>query len=504
MPDTNVKKLALVILDGWGIGQKNNTNPLYTANLPNLAQIKSFFPCLSLQAGGLAVGLPWNEEGNSEIGHLTISAGRIVYQSVAQIDTLINNGSFLKNPALLKAFEVARQRGSSVCFSGLLGTGITHSSLKHLLTLIGMAERFGINYKLHLFTDGRDGPPKEGLKLLAELPEEKIGSISGRFYAMDRDGHLDRTSLAFKAMTSEDGISDSPSDYFRKVYSSGTTDEFIRPASFGKNLSINASDSIIFFNFRKDRMKQISAMFRKSFPETEMVSFAEYEPMNGIPAAFNLETIVNPLPKILADAGLVQLRVAESEKKAHVTYFFNGEEEEPFPNEFRVIIPSRKVAHHDQFPEMMADEITTRVTAAIEERSYGFILVNYANPDIIAHTGNFDATVKAAEIVDREIGLIADACLRTGTILVITSDHGNAEQLINSQTGERDTKHNANPVPLIVLDAPFKRTRGAEEIGENENAIVGSLCDIAPTILKLMSIRKPAEMTGQDLTSYLK
>ncbi|MFA5052688.1 MAG: 2,3-bisphosphoglycerate-independent phosphoglycerate mutase [Parcubacteria group bacterium] len=503
MPHTNIRKLVLIILDGWGIGPKDNTNPLYVAKLPNLDQIKASFPCLSLQSSGLAVGLPWNEEGNSEIGHLTISSGRIIYQSVAQIDSSIVNGSFFENKVFLEAFGGAKQRNASVCLVGLLGSGITHSSFKHLSALISMAEKLGVDYKLHLFTDGRDGPPKESLELLSRLPEEKIGSLSGRYYAMDRDNHLDRTEFTFKAMTAESDKTITPSDYVRESYASGITDEFLRPASFGKNLSVKPSDSVIFFNFRKDRMKQISKMFRTSFPKTEIVSFTEYEPGIGIPAAFSLDTIPNPLPKIIASEGIMQLRVAESEKKAHVTYFWNGEDEDPFQNEFRIIIPSNKVASHDQFPEMMAAEITDRVTTAVEEGSYGFILANYANPDIIAHTGNFDAVVKAVEIIDRGIGLIANACLKTNTTLVITSDHGNAEKLVDPQTGQKDTKHNASPVPFIVMDNRFMRDRSPEEIKGQESLSVGSLCDIAPTILKLMGIPKPPEMTGQDLTSYL-
>ena len=503
MPNTNYRKLALVILDGWGVGPKDNTNPLYSANLFNFNKIKESFPCLSLQASGLAVGLPWNEEGNSEIGHLTIGAGRVVYQTIARIDDAINNGAFFENPVLLEAFAKAKQSGSSVCFAGLLGGGIVHASIKHLLALISLAEKLKVDYKLHLFTDGRDGPPKGALELLSRLPANKIGSISGRFYAMDRDNHLERTSSAYKNMTDGKPISDTPSSYIEKSYSTGITDEFIRPACFNQELLIKPSDSIIFFNFRKDRMRQLAKMFHESLPNTYISSFVEYNNGSGVPAAFSANNVPNPLPKIIADHKIAQLRVAESEKRAHVTYFFSGEQEEPLPNEFRIIIPSRKLASHDQAPEMRAEEITTRIITAIEEGSYGFIFANYANPDIVAHTGNFEATVKAAELIDKELGLIASACLKTNTILVITADHGNAERLINVRTGEKDTKHNPSPVPFIVVDHQFARVRTPAEITENENLVIGSLCDIAPTILKLMGITKPVEMTGQDLTSYL-
>lgn len=503
MSDTNNQKLVLVVLDGWGIGPKDNTNAIYSAKTPNLEKIKAYFPCLSLQASGLAVGLPWNEEGNSEIGHLSIGAGRIVYQSAAQIDSSINDGSFFDNPAIIKAFESAKKRGSSVCFAGLIGSGMTHSSIKHLLALIKLAEKMGVNYKLHLFTDGRDSPPKECLELLSRFDEKKIGSISGRFYAMDRDNHLDRTKSAFDTMTSGEPVADTPSEYLQKNYAINITDEFVRPAAFNKELLIDPHDSVIFFNFRKDRMKQLAKMFKESLPETEIVSMTEYIPASGIPAAFSLERVINPLPKVISDKGMLQLRIAESEKKAHITYFFNGEEEDPYPNEFRIIIPSKKIASHDLAPEMMAEEITARLLQAIEENSYEFILVNYANPDMVGHTGNFDATVRAIEFVDKKLGSVIDICLKTGTILVITADHGNAERMVDSRTSGKDTKHNSSPVPFIVVDNRFAKVKNAEEIEESESSPVGSLCDIAPTILRLMNIEKPAEMTGQDLTSYL-
>ena len=502
MSNTNINKLALIILDGWGIGQRDNTNPLYVAKLPNLERLKTLYPYLSLQASGLAVGLPWGEEGNSEIGHLTIGSGRIIYQSVTQIDDSIASGVFFENKVLLEAFQKAKQLGSSVCFAGLLGTGITHSSMGHITALIKLADSLGVNYKLHLFTDGRDSSTQGCLKLIPSLPEEKIGSISGRFYAMDRDGHIDRNKSAFTAMTSNHSSANTPSEYLRQSYASGVTDEFIRPATFGKNLNITPDDSIIFFNFRKDRMEQISQVFRTSFPQSTIVSFVKYKPDNGIPAAFYLERATNTLPEIISNKSIKQLRVTESEKRVHVTYFFNGKELSPYPNEFRVIIPSKKIGSHDQLPEMMAKAITLRTVSAIEEGIYGFILVNYANPDMVSHTGNFEATIKAAECLDKEIGIISEACLQTNTTLIITSDHGNAEKMIDARTGEKDTKHNTSPVPFIVVDNRFLKHKTPQEIRENEILSVGTICDIAPTILHLMGIAKPIEMTGQSLTSY--
>lgn len=503
MQDTN-KKIALVILDGWGIGAKDSTNPLYVAKLPNLDTIKANFPCISLESSGFAIGLPWNEEGNSEIGHLTIGAGRTVSQTVMRINTLIKDGSFFKNKALVGAFENAKSNNTSVCFVGMIGNGMTHSSLEHLMALINMAKKYEVDFKLHLFTDGRDSMPKDCLSLLSLLPQDKIGSISGRFYAMDRDNHLNRTEESFKAMIHNARLEQIPPiEYINKSYISDITDEFIRPASFNKDLSIKKEDSIIFFNFRRDRMRQISLMFRKHFPDTHMVSFTKYEPDNNIQEAFALTSVSNPLPQIIADHGITQLRIAESEKRAHITYFFNGEREDPYINEFRIILPSKRIVSHDLQPEMMAKEITVRAVTAIEENLYGFILINYANPDMVAHTGNFNATIKAVEFIDRMLEQVIDACLKNNTILIITSDHGNAEKLVDTRTGEKDTKHNPSPVPFIVIDKRLMRKRTIKEIEVSEKTPSGSLCDIAPTILRLMRIEKPKDMTGEDLSPYL-
>ena len=505
MSNTNRPKVVLVIADGWGIGAKDTSNPLRAAKTPNISFIRENFLSGPLQASGLAVGLPWNEEGNSEIGHLTIGAGRIVYQSAARIGSSIADGSFFKNQSLLYAVRKAKESGGSVNFIGLLGSGITHSNFKHLESLITLAESENVPYKLHLFTDGRDSPMKTAGEIIKNIREDRVGSVGGRFYGMDRDNHLDRTEKAFQAIIGKTPSRfPSPSAYIASNYEKNITDETVPPASFDpEKLALKENDSIVFFNFRSDRMRQIARTINERFPEMPKVSFTQYDESIPIPFAFTFEEIKNPLPAVIADHGLSQLHVAESEKYAHVTYFLNAENETIFPGEFRVIIPSRRVASHDKYPEMMASEITSRVVTAIEENLYDFIVVNYANADMVAHTGNFEATVRAAEIVDAGIGEIEAAALKTGFIMVFTSDHGNAERLIDPMTGERDTRHNSSPVPLYIVGDGYRRPKTESEADENERIVIGSLCDVAPTILELLGIQKPAEMTGQSLIKFL-
>lgn len=504
MPNTNRPKVILVIADGWGIGAKDASNPLRSAKTPNISFIRQNFLSGAIQASGLAVGLPWNEEGNSEIGHLTIGAGRIIYQSAARIGSAIADGSFFKNQAVLYAIHKAKETGGAVNFIGLLGAGITHSAFKHLESLISLAEAEGTSYKLHLFTDGRDSPVKTGGELIKNLHEDRIGSIGGRFYGMDRDNHHDRTERAFEAIVGKIPSKLSPSAYIASSYEKNVTDETISPASFDPNsLALKENDSVIFFNFRADRMRQISRMIYERFPDVHKVSFTRYDESLPIPFAFTFEDIKRPLPAVLAENGLSQLHISESEKHAHITYFLNAGDETIHPGEFHVIIPSRRVVSHDKYPEMMAEEITSRVVTAIEEDLYDFIVVNYANADMIAHTGNFDATVRAAEVVDKGIGAIKDVALKMGAIIVFTADHGNAERLIDPMTGERDTRHNSSPVPIYVVGDSYRRPKTEDQADENERFVTGSLCDVAPTILELLRIEKPAEMTGQNLIPFL-
>lgn len=510
----------LAILDGWGIGSADNSNPIYQAKPENISYIEQHFPCGTLQASGISVGLPWGEEGNSEIGHLTLGAGRVFYQHFPKILLSINNGTFFENQVFKKAFAHAKEHDSAVHFIGLLSEGSVHASLQHLFALLKMAnkEKCGKLF-IHAFSDGRDSSPNSAGNLIKRLGEEiqkqgvgVITTLSGRYYAMDRDKHWDRTEKAYRILVeplSADTVS--LGEIIKKIHDENLTDEFIEPANFGEPHPIKDNDSIIFFNFREDRMRQITKPFlNKNFSEFQTRQFnnlyiatmTQYnEKPLGEAIAFPREIIENPLGKVISDAKKTQLRIAETEKYAHITYFFNGLRELPYPNEYRVLIPSRNITHHDEYPEMMAKAVTDRVTVALDDGGFDFILINYANPDIIAHTGNFDATIKAIHVVDKEIGRLAKSTLSQNHLLFITADHGNAEVLLNNQTGEPETKHNISPVPFYVVGKEFqKRTPGGSLL---YSPPIGILSDVAPTILHLMGIQKPKEMTGQNLLEQL-
>jgi len=502
------RRVALVIVDGWGLGAKDYSNPIYIANPQNIDFIKHNFASASLQASGIAIGLPWEEEGNSEIGHLTIGAGRIIYQDFPRISQAIKNGSFFRNKALLEAINYVKAgEGRSLNLVGLLGEANIHSSLEHLKALVKMAEENNIlRLNLHLITDGRDSSPGSALKLLDELPQESIASLSGRFFAMDRDNHLPRTEEAFKAMTGlKPLVNKTPKQVLEENYNAGVTDELLEPAALGSgSRSVKKSDAVIFFNFREERMRQLVKMFAEKMPGLKMVSFTEYGPdFLGVASAFPRPKIADPLGKIISDAGLTQLRVAESEKAAHITFFLNAQEENPFPGEYRVIIPSRNIPSHDKYPEMMAKEITERVLSAIEEKIYDFIAVNYANPDIVGHTGNYDAVLQAVSFVDKEIGRLKESALKNETTLIITSDHGNAEKMLDPQTGEKETKHNSSPVPFYLVAEEWRRKKDDLAVEQIEKETVGTLGDIAPTVLELLGIPKLDGMTGQSLLPFL-
>jgi 2,3-bisphosphoglycerate-independent phosphoglycerate mutase len=502
---TGFQKIVLVILDGWGIGPKDRSNPIWMGNPQSIAYIKQNFPLVSLQASGIAVGLPWQEEGNSEIGHLTIGGGRVIYQPYPKITMAIKNKTFFKNKALIDAINYAKENKVGLHFVGLLGEANVHSSFEHLQALIKMAEENNFpDFRLHLITDGRDSHPEAALKLLERIPTQNIQSLSGRFYSMDRDNYLDRTAAGFKAMTGEAATETDPIAYLKKTYNENITDEYVRPVVIGSpNQSIKNNDVVIFFNFREERMKQLVKMFIDNLPQNRLVSFVEYDASFKIPVAFPPERIDNPLGKVISDNKLIQLRLAESEKEAHVTFFFNGQQPEPFLNEYRTIVPSRKIANHALSPEMMAEEITARATTAIEEGIYNFILINYANPDMVAHTGNFEACLKAVAAIDQSLQALMTASLKTNTLLLITADHGNMERVSNPYTGESETKHDPNPVPFYLVSESFRKPKTDIEVDEREKEIAGSLADIAPTILELMDIPKPTEMTGESLLPYL-
>lgn len=504
-----------MVLDGWGIGQENQSNPIYVVKPKNIEYIKNNFPSGAIQASGIAVGLPWGEEGNSEVGHLTLGIGKIVYQHYPRVSLSIKDGTFFSNPTILKVFEHAKTNNSKVNFVGMIGQANVHSSLEHIDTLINMANKAQVKFCLHLFTDGRDSDPHSAYSLLSKLPLDKISSLSGRFYAMDRDKHWDMTEKAYNALIGNTNYIE-PSQiviHIQETYDRKLNDEFIVPVGIGTiENAIADNDSVFIFNFREDRTRQITEAFinphfdkftTKKLNNLFFASMTQIREDFNIPVAFDPQPIQNSLGKVLSQNNKSQLRIAETQKYAHVTFFFNGLNDKPFPNEYRVLIPSKTVPRQDEDPQMQAQAITTRLVQAIEEESFDFILVNYANPDMIAHTGNYDATIKAIEVINEQIGEVVKAVLAHNSTLIITADHGNAERLFNPITGEPETKHDSSPVPIYLVGSQYQKSQYSLTSKERERFTIGMLSDVAPTVLELMKIQKPQDMTGQSLLRQL-
>mgnify|MGYP001573982094 CR=1 FL=1 len=504
------KTLVLLILDGWGIGRDDESNPLYVVKPENFQFLKENYPATSLQASGISVGLPWGEVGNSEVGHLTIGAGKVLYQYFPRLTLAVRDGTFFENKAIKDAFLHAKKNSSAVNLLGLLSKGNVHASLEHLEALINMGEKEQVPVKLHLFSDGKDSPPQTLESFLRAIPKEKIATLVGRYYAMDREGNWSLTQKAYEAITNEgeirtQNITELPA-IIEAHYKQGTTEEFLPPVRFMKEGVVRDNESILFFNFREDSIRQLAEAFivpsfdkfpTKKLTNVYIATMTHYEDRFTVPVAYPPEKVVQPLGRVVSEAGKTQLRVAESYKYAHVTYFFNGYEEPPFKNEYRVLIPSLSTPKVYEHPQMMAPAITDRILQAIENQSFDFILANYANPDTIAHTGNYDATIEAVKAIDKEIGRIIKGIENTETILVITSDHGNAEELLNPMTGSSETQHDPNPVPFHVIAPEFKNKKFYNQ--NNIRQPIGILADIAPTILTLMEIPVPKEMTGRNL-----
>ena len=506
--------VILAILDGCGEGQQNETNPIYMAEPKNFDYLRANFPSGLLQASGISVGLPWGEEGNSEVGHLNLGAGRIIYQYLPKIDLAIRDESFFKNPALKSAFEHAKKNNSSVNLVGLMGDGNVHSSFEHIEALVEFAVKENISkINLHLFTDGRDSAPTSTINLLTRLPKEAtLASIGGRFYGMDREGYWDRTQKAYSVIVGEGPISADAEAYIKSSYANKKTDEYIEPTRVKEGCEIKDNDTIIFFNFREDRTRQIASVFAdknfqkfpvKKFNNLFVTTMTPYDKNISAAVVFTNEPITNCLGKVLADNGKNQIRITETQKYPHITYFFNGLEEKPFLNEYRVLIPSRPIVKQDEHPEMMAAEIANRTVESIMEDAFDFVLLNFANFDIIAHTGNYDACIKAVKTIDEQLGKIIKIVLETDATLIITSDHGNMEKVIDEKTGNIETRHDASPVPIYLVAKRFMRSRTKEEILRSKRENIGILADVAPTILELMHISQPKEMTGQSLLKFL-
>lgn len=550
---SRTKYVCLVILDGWGLASPGPGNAVSLANTPNINKFWASFPHSQLLAAGEAVGLPRGEAGNTETGHLNIGAGRIVYQDLQRINTAIADGSFFQDPVFLGAVKHIQAHHSNLHLMGLIGASGIHSNLEHLFALIQFCRQQNLkdNVYLHLFTDGRDSPPTSSGQYIAKIREviarEEVGqiaSVMGRYWAMDRDRRWDRTEKAYLALTEGVGLlAKTPEGAIEKSYKEGKTDEFVAPSlmvnTSGQPLAlIKDGDAVILFNFRIDRPRQLTAAFvvqdfsdnsllldfdpyLEKYEKTHLVAKAvtyqkvfnrkvflqnlyfatmtEYSRSlveAGIKVAFSPEAVEMPLGRVIAEANLKQLRLAESEKERFVTYYFNGLRENAFPAEERLIIPSPNVPTYDLKPEMSALEITqTLINKLSTQPNYAFILVNFANPDMVAHSGSIGPAVKACEVLDECLGKIANSVMAGGGSLIITADHGNIEEMINNQSGQIDTEHNGNPVPFITLSKDF--------LGKGQTLPSGILADIAPTILELLELGKPSSMTGRNLLTGL-
>jgi 2,3-bisphosphoglycerate-independent phosphoglycerate mutase len=503
------RPLILIVLDGWGINPRPEGNAIAKAATPVMDRLVKQYPSTHISISGLDVGLPDGQMGNSEVGHMHLGAGRIVYQDLTLIHKAIDDGTFFSNPVFKAVFDAVKKSGGRLHLMGLLGDGGVHSHQRHLEALIEFAKREKIkSVYLHLFLDGRDTPPSSAEGFMRELndklagyPNVKVATVGGRYYGMDRDKRWDRTEKAYRAITAGVGErAPSAEEAIKKSYQAKVTDEFVLPTVIDPEGTIRDGDGVIFFNFRADRARQMTrALTQKDFAEfsrenrlalAAYATMSEYDATFNLPAAFPPRDLKNILGEVASRNQIPQLRIAETEKYAHVTYFFNGGEEKKFPLEERILIPSVKdVPTYDLKPEMSAYEIAGALVPEIEAERYGLVVLNYANADMVGHTGNFDATVRACEAVDACIGKVVDAALRRKARVIVTADHGNAEQLIDYDTGEIHTAHTSNPVPVIIADDKLKGAR----------LRAGKAVDVAPTILEMFGVSEPAEMTGKSL-----
>jgi len=500
----NKTPTTLIIMDGFGLSDQGSGNAVRAAKTPRLDKIFASSANTTLQASGLEVGLPEGQMGNSEVGHTNIGAGRVVFQDLPRISNAVADGSFFQNPAFNHAMDDCLKNGTSLHLMGLLSDGGVHSHITHLWALLKMAKNKGLEHVyIHAFLDGRDVSPTSGAGFVAETVEKcrefgvgKIATVMGRFYAMDRDKRWDRVEQAYDAMVYGEGvINPVPVAAVKDSYAAGRTDEFVEPVVCDADGCISDNDSVIFFNFRPDRAREItrslvdpefSGFTHQRFPLTFVCSTEYDAAMPNVEVAFPRIAVKNGLGEYLSQMGMTQLRIAETEKYAHVTFFFNGGSETVFPGEDRVLVPSPKVATYDLQPEMSAAEVCRKCVERIESGAYDVIILNFANCDMVGHTGVFEAAVKAVETVDECVGKVVDATLKMGGIAMITADHGNAEQMTEPD-GSPMTAHTTNLVPFILCGAGTELRSG------------GRLADIAPTILDVMGLERPAEMTGKTL-----
>jgi len=512
MSDQQKHTAMLLILDGWGHREETDHNAIYAAESPIWDRLWKDERHTLVRTSGLAVGLPEGQMGNSEVGHMNLGAGRVVYQSLTRIDKAIENGEFYRNQALCHAIDAAIANRGAVHLFGLLSPGGIHSHEDQILAAVELAGQRGAErIYLHAFLDGRDTPPRSALaslrkaaSVLQGIGDSRIASIAGRFYAMDRDNRWDRTSLAYDMLT----LGEAPFQYpdaesaLEAAYARDEDDEFVQPTTLGDagtaTVRVEDGDSVIYMNFRADRARQLTRAFvqddfdgftRRARPKlTDFVTLTEYAADIPVPCAFPPQELNNVLGEYLASLGKTQLRIAETEKYAHVTFFFNGGREQPFDHEERILVPSPKVKTYDLQPEMSAFEVTEKLVEAIRSRHFDAIICNYANGDMVGHTGDFEASVKAVEAIDKCLGRIVEAIREVDGELLITADHGNVEQMVDNESGQPLTSHTNGPVPLVYVG-----TRNLAFDGE------GALCDIAPTLLTLMNLPVPEEMTGRVL-----
>ncbi|MBM7556811.1 2,3-bisphosphoglycerate-independent phosphoglycerate mutase [Halanaerobacter jeridensis] len=507
------KPLALIILDGFGCNSREEMNGVKAADTPNFDKLWAEYPHTEVRAAGEAVGLPEGQMGNSEVGHMNLGSGRIVYQDFTRINLAVENDELIERDAIAEAVENVKENDSALHLLGLVSDGGVHSHIKHLFGFLEMAERKNLDeVYVHAILDGRDTPPQSAEKYIKELEEKmdelgvgEIATIGGRYYYMDRDNNWERTEKAYNTMCFGEGNeSEAALDAITNSYDDDATDEFVEPTVITKDgnpvANVATDDSVIFFNFRSDRARQLTRALndiefngfdrQEGYPEPEVVCMTEYDETIDAPVAFPPTDLENVLSKVLADNTKTQLRIAETEKYAHVTFFFNGGKEKAYSGEDREIIPSPDVATYDMKPEMSAYEVKDEVVNRIESDKYDVIVLNYANPDMVGHTGDFDAVVEALEAVDECLGETIEAIQEQGGAALVTADHGNSEQMKDYETGEPFTAHTSNLVPLIYVNDEDKDA----ELIEN-----GKLADFAPTILDLLGIEAPEEMTGDNL-----
>ncbi len=505
---------ALIIMDGFGINPAHEGNAIYQAGTPNIDRLTAKYSVTQIGASGLSVGLPDGQMGNSEVGHLNIGAGRVVYQELTRITKSIQDGDFFENPALVGAVEAAKKAGGKVHYIGLCSDGGVHSHLEHLYALLDLTKRHGMADRafVHCLMDGRDVPPSSGKDYILTLEDRmaeigcgKIASVAGRYWSMDRDKRWDRVQKGYEALMGVGVPAISAAEAMQKSYDDDVTDEFVKPSVVMKDgkpvATVEAGDSIIFFNFRPDRTRELTrALIEPDFKDfsriggykpVHFVSMTQYDAtFTNLEIAFHPQSLKNTMGEYLSGRGLTQLRIAETEKYAHVTFFFNGGVEAPNPGEDRALIPSPKVATYDLKPEMSAYEVADEAVKRVLSGKYDLMVLNFANCDMVGHTGVMEAAMKAVRTVDECVGKVVGAILQMGGKALITADHGNADQMVDPVTGEPFTAHTTNPVPLIVIDPEQPKHALADD---------GRLCDLSPTLLHMMKIPQPQEMTGKCL-----